>query len=292
MKLSLFIALFGLWFAVVAPVFAEVSGLQAFPGSTLVPADWADGDSFPVRLGGSGDEITVRLYFVDCPEAAAERESDWRRILEQSRHFGVPNPAATYQAGIQARQRTAALLASPFTVYTAFADAMGRSGYSRVYAFVTLEDGSDLGEVLVREGLARAYGVGRATPDGVPADEYRARLEDISLTAALGRAGLWAATEPGMLVDLRAAARAEDRMLREVASAAGPRSLPGEPVDINRAPHAELMLLPGVGEVLADRILDGRPYRSVEDLLRVHGIGAATLERMRPYVTVTPPAQP
>jgi len=56
------------------------------------------------------------------------------------------------------------------------------------------------------------------------------------------------------------------------------------PVSLNRASLEELEGLPGVGPVLARRILEGRPYARVEDLLRVKGIGPATLERLRPYV--------
>lgn len=56
-------------------------------------------------------------------------------------------------------------------------------------------------------------------------------------------------------------------------------------VDPNRAGAAELIRLPGVGPVLAQRILDDRringPYQCAEDLLRVKGIGPATLARMR-----------
>nr|WP_277621330.1 ComEA family DNA-binding protein [Thermus arciformis] len=57
-----------------------------------------------------------------------------------------------------------------------------------------------------------------------------------------------------------------------------------EPISLNAATLEELEALPGVGPVLARRILEARPYRQVEDLLRVKGIGPATLERLRPYV--------
>ncbi|MER3451513.1 MAG: hypothetical protein C4300_05170 [Thermus sp.] len=44
------------------------------------------------------------------------------------------------------------------------------------------------------------------------------------------------------------------------------------------------MRLPGIGPTLAKRIVDNRPYQRVEDLLKIRGIGPATLERLRPYV--------
>ncbi len=59
---------------------------------------------------------------------------------------------------------------------------------------------------------------------------------------------------------------------------------PPEPVSLNTASLEDIEALPGIGPTLARRIVEGRPYRQVEDLLRVKGIGPATLERLRPYV--------
>lgn len=58
------------------------------------------------------------------------------------------------------------------------------------------------------------------------------------------------------------------------------------PVNINTASAEMLQAIPGIGPALAARIIEARPYGSVDDLLRVQGIGPTTLEKIRAYVTV------
>jgi competence protein ComEA len=63
-------------------------------------------------------------------------------------------------------------------------------------------------------------------------------------------------------------------------------------VDVNRATEAELVALPGIGPALAARIVASREsdgaFRTVDDLRRVSGIGAAKLEALRSRVRATP----
>jgi len=58
------------------------------------------------------------------------------------------------------------------------------------------------------------------------------------------------------------------------------------PVDLNAASLAELEALPGVGPGLAARIAAGRPYRDVEELARVPGLGPRRLAALRGRVLV------
>ena len=67
---------------------------------------------------------------------------------------------------------------------------------------------------------------------------------------------------------------------------------PGFPIDVNRASEADLTALRGIGPALARRIVAYReangPFRSVEELAQVKGIGAAKLEGFRDQATVGP----
>jgi competence ComEA-like helix-hairpin-helix protein len=68
----------------------------------------------------------------------------------------------------------------------------------------------------------------------------------------------------------------------------------GEPIDINKATGDELRKLPRIGEKLSQAILDERakaPFKSVDDLRRVHGIGQKTIDNLRPYIRVGEPVR-
>ncbi len=61
------------------------------------------------------------------------------------------------------------------------------------------------------------------------------------------------------------------------------------PVNINSASGDDLLQIPGFNLILARAVLNYRrnkPFESVEELKEVKGIGSATYQRMRPYVTI------
>jgi comEA protein len=63
-----------------------------------------------------------------------------------------------------------------------------------------------------------------------------------------------------------------------------------EKININSASEEQLRELPGVGPVTAAKILKYREangnFSKVDELLQVKGIGAATLEKMKPYISI------
>ena len=62
-------------------------------------------------------------------------------------------------------------------------------------------------------------------------------------------------------------------------------------VDLNTATSAELDALKGVGAAKAKAIIDYRdkngPFKSVDDLAKVKGFGAKTVDKLRPEITVS-----
>lgn len=57
-------------------------------------------------------------------------------------------------------------------------------------------------------------------------------------------------------------------------------------VNVNTATEQEIETIPKIGAARSALIIAGRPYTSVDDLLRVKGIGRKTLDEVRPYVKV------
>jgi comEA protein len=61
-------------------------------------------------------------------------------------------------------------------------------------------------------------------------------------------------------------------------------------ININTATAEELTALPGIGPSYAQRIVEHRekngPFKKVEDLLNVRGIGEKTFEKIRDRLTV------
>ena len=62
-------------------------------------------------------------------------------------------------------------------------------------------------------------------------------------------------------------------------------------VNINTATVEQLEMLPGIGESRAREVVAARKksggFKRVEDLLEVKGIGESSLEKLRPYLTLT-----
>ncbi len=74
----------------------------------------------------------------------------------------------------------------------------------------------------------------------------------------------------------------------------GPRLLTlGLALDLNSATAQDLEALPGIGPVLAQRLVQYRqthgPFKEMEDLLAVAGVGEKKLAQIKPYLVVLSP---
>jgi endonuclease YncB( thermonuclease family) len=260
-----------------------------------------DGDSFHVRANRK--HYIFRLYFVDAPETDQEFPD---RVAEQAQYFKT-TAARVLEVGEAAKSFVAEKLAVPFTVRTCEQNAMGRSNRPRFYAFIQTREG-DLGEMLIRNGLARVHGAS-ATPIGLPdARAEWGNLQGLEREARREGVGGWGVNvghlyartqhefDTGDRWDAifhpRRVAQASTPVLRPTllspagsTSTAPPASSPGGPIklDINSATEQQLDGIPGIGPVLRSRIIAARPFKSANDLKKVKGIGAGRYARIRHY---------
>lgn len=155
-----------------------------------------DGDSFYVRCGAH--ELIVRLYFVDAPETNLRQPE---RVREQSEYFGITLDE-TLRAGKRAAVMVRETLEKPFTVWTRWASAAGRTKVPRFYGFVRIV-GQDLAELLLSSGLARTKGITAQGPEGVPSRETLPKLQLMEAEARQQRLGAWEQSTLGTTQDNR-----------------------------------------------------------------------------------------
>jgi endonuclease YncB( thermonuclease family) len=182
----------------VAP--ASANELVVLEGCTLVPTEWADGDSFRIRAA-DGTEHTVRLYGADCLEHRVGDETDARRLRSQRRYFGITavrsDPAASIafakEFGQAATVETARVLERPFTVHTSFADARGDGRFQRIYGFVFDAGGGELPPGFMldpntasRDMLMRLPGIGETLANRIIERRPYGRLTDLLEVEGIG----------------------------------------------------------------------------------------------------------
>jgi endonuclease YncB( thermonuclease family) len=161
-------------------------------GCEFVPENYHDGDSFSLRTRKKDAKraytYIFRLYGADCPESTDTQEP--ARIAEQAHYFRLPQ-AEVSKWGRAATAFTVKALqeAKDITVITRKTEARGQSRKNRYYAFVEV-DGKDLAELLVENGLARAYGMS-AEYDGRAGENYQRLLDRKERSAKRSRSGLW-----------------------------------------------------------------------------------------------------
>ena len=277
-------------------------------GCRLIANPANDGDSFHVSVGDK--EYLFRLYFVDAPETDEMTPS---RLVKQAKYFAITVPQAI-EVGRAAKEFALEKLSEPFTALTHMSDAMGQSRLERFYAFVETKQG-DLGEQLVRNGLARVYGFKTVPPGLRESRAESAKLQQFEDAARQEKIGAWGvnigrlsvrAASPSQFTVFASAEKRQSRTMPAISPAvlsSTPNSAvqipsPDTPathtsrakqntplghIDVNTATEKELRTVPGIGPVMASRIIAARPFRSADDLKKVNGIGDKNYARIRPY---------
>ena len=159
------------------------------------------------------------------------------------------------------------------------------------------------GEGAPPEVSSLASGVSVVFPEEEKLDLNTATLEELEALPAIGpvraRAILQYREESGPFYTVEQVVEVEgigEETLEEIRpyTRVETEGLPSpeaqEKLDLNTATQEELDALPGIGPVKAEAILQYReesgPFRTVEEIMEVKGIGEKTLEQLRPYVTV------
>ena len=161
---------------------------------------------------------------------------------------------------------------------------MGRSAKGRVYGVIITADGYDLASLLVKNGFARTHGIGRKTPSGIPRNEMIERLRDLETSAMLKRIGIWSESDPERIAEFRAKQRSEDQELKDLQSQVKKSRSAQDSLGLNTATEKELQSIKEISTVLAKRIIAGHPYKTVDDLLKVKGIGSKNLKIFVPIL--------
>ncbi len=189
-------------------------------------------------------------------------------------------------------------------------DAMGRSKIERVYAFVQTKEG-DLGEQLVRNGLALVHGAKAIPPGFSSSGAELQKLQQFEDEARQEKIGGWGVNAGRLNVRAQKPSDFSHFLVPMARSRPTPPTSPTPQVsptsasitppavddqksprkektplgkiDINTATEKELTTVPGIGHVMAGRIIAARPFRSADDLKRVSGIGDKKYAKIRPY---------
>lgn len=258
----------------------EAKGFEELKGCVLEKDQFTnDGDSFKIRIGGDKNKLMViRLYGVDCMETNAKEDYMQARLKEQGLYFGVHQKDGienkfkeTLKLGEKATRFVKDKLQKPFTVKTKYVNAMGKQ--YRVYGYIITSDGEDLGELLVRKGLARIYGRVDPLPEEEIPYEYRNKLEISEILAIRdSKAHAWKKTN----WDAFKTERAE---YRKLISKLNINSM--EDNEFN----AELIAYrTDVSKTIAKAVLaelKNGPYKDGKDLdKRVKGVGAKTAKKL------------
>lgn len=193
--------------------------------------------------------------------------------IRRVRYIGIDTPETVHPErgvepfGLEASAANRALVEGTH-IWLEF-DVEREDQYGRLLAYVYLEGGGMVNAILLQLGYAALY----TWPPNV---KYVELFIELQKDARCAGRGMWSNLTPADLV------------LDECPGAQSlhPQCPPGL-IPINHADLKTLQLLPSIGEARARQILqlrEERPFRTVDDLQRISGIGAKLAPEIDVYV--------
>jgi competence protein ComEA len=139
-------------------------------------------------------------------------------------------------------------------------------------------------------GMPRTAEIGAAEIGAAGIRAAEGRWTALLLTAALlcGVWALWPVAFPAPRVPVVSHADlplAQAAAAPEYASTASIVPFISGQLNLNTATQAQIESLPNIGPALATRIMAARPYRNLQDLDAVKGIGVSLMKTLSPLVT-------
>ncbi|MEK9177919.1 MAG: thermonuclease family protein [Patescibacteria group bacterium] len=125
--------------------------------------DVIDGDTFKVKIDGK--EITVRMLGINTPE-----------VLDPRKSVECFGPEASAETKLLLNNREVKLALNPGREKTDI--------YNRLLAYAYRDDGLFINELLIQEGFAREYTVGKPY-------QYQSEFRNIEKEAKMAGKGLW-----------------------------------------------------------------------------------------------------
>ena len=129
--------------------------------------------------------------------------------------------------------------------------------------------------------LEELPGIGPATAKAIVDGRPWKSVEELDKIKGLGKARIAALREHVTFGDDATPAVAKAKPKAEM-----PKETAGGKVNLNSADITALESLPGVGPATAKAIVEGRPWKSVDDLTKIRGLGETKLAALKELITL------